>query len=90
MSTLQKGILWMTGCLVFVFALSIGLSWYSYGELDLGVVAQMGMMLLPVLGAACAIILWTERAPAQVEKGEAPRDAKHVHELEAAVSGKKE
>lgn len=87
MSTLQKGILWMTGCLVFVFALSIGLSWYSYGELDLGVVAQMGMMLLPVLGAATAIMLWTERKPAPTEPAD---EMHHEHELEEAVSGKKD
>ena len=77
----------MTGCLVFVFALSIGLSWYSYGELDLTVVAQMGMMLLPILGASVAMMMWTERKPA------APEDAKesqHEPELEEAVSGKKE
>lgn len=43
--------------MVLVFALSIGLSWYQFGFLDLGITWQMGLMLLPVLGAAAFVLL---------------------------------
>jgi hypothetical protein len=57
MNSLQKATLWVVGCLVLVFALSVGLSWYQFGYLDWVTTAQMGLMLLPVLGAAAFVLL---------------------------------
>lgn len=71
MTTLQKGILWMLGCLVFVFALSIGLGWYCFGYLDLGTAGAMGLMLCPVLGVA-AWLVWKAGRRAEDNAPKAP------------------
>ncbi len=63
MNTLHKGILWASGCLTFVFALSIGLSWYTFGFLDTHTVALMAVMMFPLLGG----VVW-------VASGESQRD----------------
>jgi hypothetical protein len=70
MTSLRKGIFVMVAILTFVFALSIGLSWYSFGYLDWSTVSTMGMMLMPVLAAATVIVLWTENP----ERPAAPRE----------------
>lgn len=57
MTSLQKGVLWMAGCLVFVFASSIGLSWIVFGYLDAPTTVCMILMLLPVLAVAAVIAL---------------------------------
>ena len=57
MNTLNKGILWAGGCLAFVFALSIGLSWYTFGYLDTHTVALMVAMMFPLLGGFVWIVL---------------------------------
>jgi cytochrome c oxidase assembly factor CtaG len=62
MNSLQKATLWVVGCLVLVFALSIGLSWYQFGYLDWATTGQMALMLLPVLAAA-AVVLRREEKP---------------------------
>ncbi len=61
MSAFQKGVLWMAGCLVFMFVLSIVLSWLSFGYLDPTVVGEMGMMLMPLLAVAVLVFFWSER-----------------------------
>ena len=45
------------GCLVFVFAMSIGLSWYAFGYLDQHTLGLMGVMLLPVVGGCTWVVL---------------------------------
>ena len=57
MNTLKKGILWAAGCLAFVFALSIGLSWYTFGYLDTHTAALMAAMMFPLLGGVVWIAL---------------------------------
>lgn len=71
MTPLQKGTVWILGCLLFVFALSIGLSWIGFGYLDLETVWKMGLMMLPILGAAAVVLLWTgrEEEPPRVWNG---------------------
>lgn len=61
MSPLEKGVILMVAILFFVFALCIGLSWYSFQYVDWKTVSTMGLMLLPVVGAASIVVLWTER-----------------------------
>lgn len=61
MSPLEKGVIWMVAIIFFVFALCIGLSWYSFEYVDWKVVSTMGLMLLPILGAASIVVLWSER-----------------------------
>lgn len=83
MKTLSKGVLWMTGCLVLTFAISIGLSRYFYGYFDRGTLVIMGAMLLPVLGAAAFILLWTEG-----RRGTPPRPSIQRREREKVGTGK--
>ena len=61
MTPLQKGTIWIVGCLIFVFALSVGLSWFSFGYLDVATVWRMSLMLLPILGASAMVLMWTGR-----------------------------
>ncbi|MBI2899640.1 MAG: hypothetical protein HYY17_05605 [Planctomycetes bacterium] len=72
MTPLQKGSIWIVGCLIFVFALSIGLSWYSFGYLDLSTVWKMGLVLLPIQGAATMVVVWAGRDEKRLEVWEAP------------------
>jgi hypothetical protein len=77
MTTLKKGLLWVAGCLTLVFALSIGLSWYSFGYLDTQTIAWMALMLVPILGA----IAW-------VALGESQRDRATNATWQDAKAGK--
>ncbi|MBI2923785.1 MAG: hypothetical protein HYY18_22235 [Planctomycetes bacterium] len=70
MSPIQKGIIWMACIIVAIFAISIGLSWYSFGYLDWSTVGSMGLLLLPILGAASVAFVWTAR----VETSRSPRE----------------
>lgn len=51
----------MTACLILVFALSIGLSWYTYGYLDGATVARMAAVLIPILAVAAFVVLRSGR-----------------------------
>ncbi|MGD0090535.1 MAG: hypothetical protein ABSE73_11500 [Planctomycetota bacterium] len=91
MNSLQKATLWVVGCLVLVFALSVALSWYQFGYLDWVTTVQMGLMLLPVLGAAAFVVLRTGKtvdreAPTNsLQQAEEPALKKMAEEvLEAA------
>ena len=91
MTSLTKGILWATGCLVLVFALSIGLSWVYYGVLDLPTVMVMGAMLLPVLGAAALLIGWSQRRGEEERFSPPPPPLRRRRELwEIKVPNRKE
>lgn len=59
MSPIQKGLIWIAAILVAIFALSIGLSWYTFGYLDSKTVGSMALLLLPILGSACVAFVWT-------------------------------
>ncbi|MBI2191672.1 MAG: hypothetical protein HYU36_06790 [Planctomycetes bacterium] len=61
MSPLQKATILIVGCLAWIFALGIGLSWYTFGYLDGRTVTEMTMMLIPLLGVATFVILWSEK-----------------------------
>lgn len=87
MSSLEKGVLWMVGILIFVFALCIGLSWYSFEYIDWKTVSTMGLMLLPVIGAASVVVLWSERhARASVPQADA-RSARASQTVKPANGG---
>ena len=88
MTSLQKGTLWAMGCLVFVFALSIGLSWYFYGYLDGETVAKMGLMLLPVMGAAAILLQWAEAEEVRKENRPSPKKPAARSYEGVAVRGK--
>ncbi len=78
MTTLQKGVLWVTGCLILVFAMSIGLSWYTFEYLDSGTVLTMTLMLLPVLGAAAVVAVWSEAEAPAATKGMPPEESSKI------------
>lgn len=92
MSSLQKGVLWVSGCLVLVFAMSIGLSWYTFEYLDAKTVLTMTLMLLPVLGAAAVVAVWGEggekETPAE-PRSERPAESRAEAEEELVGSGER-
>lgn len=61
MTALQKGTVLSAACLTFVFALSVGLAWYGFGQLDWPTVGVMGLMLAPVLAVAAILVMWADR-----------------------------
>ena len=64
MNTLKKGILWAVGCLTLVFALSIGLSWYTFGYLDSHTVTLMAAMMFPLLAG----VVWVAFSESQRDR----------------------
>ncbi|MBI4564702.1 MAG: hypothetical protein HY716_08450 [Planctomycetes bacterium] len=80
MTAMQKGTPWVVGLLTFVFGLSIGLSWYTYGYLDWATVRKMAMMLIPLLAAAVVVMLWPDKE--EKEKKERP-------DLRARLAGRR-
>ncbi|MBI4567767.1 MAG: hypothetical protein HY719_05150 [Planctomycetes bacterium] len=72
MNALQKSVLLLAGCLVLVFAGSVGLSWWNYGYLDLETTGLMAAMLLPLLGAAAVVVVWSSNARKAARREERP------------------
>lgn len=68
MRSLRTAILWITGILLWTFALSIGLAWLDFGYLDVRTAVSMGLMLLPLLGIAAGILAWTRAQESAEEK----------------------
>lgn len=62
MTLAQKYIVWGTGILLWVFGLSIFLSYFAFGHLDFNTVARMAWILLPVLAVA-VFLLYLYREP---------------------------
>lgn len=78
--------IWMTGLLIGIFALSIGLSWYNFGYLDMDTVYKMGLLLMPIVGATLVVLVWPEpkrvREPATQDERKrisVTKSEKHVH-----------
>lgn len=59
MRSLRIAILWIIGILLWVFGLTIGLAWFQFGFLDWKTIATMGVILVPVLGVAIGVLVWT-------------------------------
>ena len=89
MNTLQKGTILIAGIVVFVFALSIGLSWYSFGFMDWSTVSLMVLILLPILGAATAVFAWSEKtdrvASTETDGLRAAKPATQANPLERGI-----
>lgn len=65
----QKYITWGTAILVWIFGLSIFLSYINFGSLDLPTVTHMARILTPLLFAAAAL-LYIFKRPARSERKE--------------------
>ncbi|MBI4245342.1 MAG: hypothetical protein HY606_14735 [Planctomycetes bacterium] len=75
MSGWKKGVIWIMGLLTWVFALSIGLGWYNFGYLDVGIITMMlQTFLFPVLLVGVVLIVIPEKKvrPKQSRYAEVP------------------
>ncbi|HTL51052.1 MAG TPA: hypothetical protein VL860_00600 [Planctomycetota bacterium] len=92
MRSLRTAIFWITGILLWVFALSIGLAWIDFGYLDVRTVVTMGLMLLPLLGVAIGALIWTraqekneEQNLTETKEIELPRSHGKASAIRAAI-----
>lgn len=67
MTTVQKYILWAAGILLWIFGLSILLSYVAFGYLDLLTVRHMALVFSPVL-AVGAVLLYVFKQPSDSEQ----------------------
>lgn len=68
MTRARKYIVWGAGILLWIFGLSIFLSYIAYGYLDLATVRHMALILMPVLVLA-AIFLFVLKRPGDLKAG---------------------
>ncbi|MBI4230767.1 MAG: hypothetical protein HY608_08020 [Planctomycetes bacterium] len=61
MSPIKKGAIVLVAWLLSIFALSAGLSWYSYGYLDVPTLKTMLRLLTPILVVAVVILARGDR-----------------------------
>ena len=73
MTSLQKGTIWFVSWIVFIFALSVGLSRYTYGYFDVPTVRAMALMLVPLLAGSVVILVRSDRKAAQTSEAEQPK-----------------
>jgi hypothetical protein len=85
MDTPHKCALCFSAWIVWIFALTAALAWYTFGYVDLVVVRGMVLLVLPLLAAAVAVLVWSERPekPRQDDRprASAPGDAHGSNEL---------
>jgi len=74
MTLAQKYIAWGTGILLWVFGLSILLSYFAFGYLDFNTIADMAWILFPILIVA-VFLLYLFREPINSEQSQ---EAPHV------------
>ena len=61
MTLAQKYILWAAGILLWIFGLSILLSYIAYGYMDLPTVGHMALVLFPPLIVAAVLLFHFKR-----------------------------
>jgi len=74
MTLAQRYIAWGTGILLWIFGLSILLSYFAFGYLDFDIIAHMARILSPILVVA-VFLLYLFREPINSEQ---PQEAPHV------------
>lgn len=75
MSSLKIAVLWITGILIWIFTLSVGLAWYKFGYLDVDTIRTMGLLLLPLVITAIAILIWADsKEPLKKKEPEKARE----------------
>lgn len=89
MESVHKCVVVFSAWIVWIFALTAALAWYTFGYVDLLVVREMVLLLLPLLGAAVVVLLWSERSSksfadetAPDPPHEKPRTAKEVRHVD--------
>lgn len=68
MTAIQKYIVWAVGILVWIFVLSILLSYITFGYLDLPTIRYMALVLSPILFLAAVLLFRFRKGEEKNEK----------------------
>jgi len=61
MESVQKCAAIFSAWILWVFALTAALAWYTFGYVDLTVLRGMILLLLPLLALSVVLLLWSDR-----------------------------